>query len=195
MRVNLLQSWWPRSDDRVHDVGQQRTLTPHASFEAVVTNRSTTMPEASVPNSVLALGPKPRLSSDQRKPRRRRKHYKVSSLRGPEYVSQVQKQAAALLYEIADACPQLVGTWIKGNELRDWYFELTANEGWEAQGWISVAKALKDWTTSQRITRNGEKLTCYKVVAVSKPLKRRAAILSRAKLVATTSEPAKDTIA
>ncbi len=187
-------------EDPHRDDGQPPTLTPSASEvmarASIVTHRSTPTSEAAVLNPVPASSPKARLSPSRRKPRRRRKNYKVSSLRGPEHVSPAQEQAAALLYQIADACPQLVGSWIKKNELRDWYFELADLEGWEVQGWIGVAKALKEWTTSRRITRNGEKLTCYKVVAISKLLKRRAALLSRQTTsVTTTRGPAPDATA
>ncbi len=195
MRLNVLQSWWPRSDEQVRNDGEPAQVCP-----PIVSPGKGTEPVRSPRPTPLALDPAqardlsvcPAVpSSGKRKARPRRKQYKVAALRGRERSTPAQLQAAALLHQIADACPELIGSWVKKNELRNWYFELAALEGWEAQGWIRVAKALKEWTTSQRITRNGEKLTCYKVVAISMRLKRRAVQLSRqSNSSATTSDPA-----
>lgn len=189
MRLNVLQRLWHRPEEFEPELAASKPQV--LTLAEVVKDRPTPVSEAAVLNPVPASRPKAMLSPSRRKPRRRRKQYRLSSLRGREHVTPAQKQAAALLYQIADACPQLVGTWIRKDELRDWYFELAAQEGWQAQSWIRVAKALKEWTASRRITRNDEKLTCYKVVAISKPLKRRAAQLSRpSNAVATIGDPA-----
>lgn len=103
----------------------------------------------------------------------RRKKYKVERLYGVEKPTAAEVHAARLLLDIADGCPNFVGTWITKDELSRWYAELAVREGWDVQGWIPVAIALKTWTACAR----PKKRTSYLIPRPSPALRRRAALV------------------
>lgn len=102
----------------------------------------------------------------------RRKRYKVERLYGVQKPTTAEIHAARLLLDIADGCPHIVGTWITMAELSQWYAELATREGWEAQGWIPVARALTTWTARKR----PKKRTSYLIPRPTAALRRRAAL-------------------
>lgn len=116
----------------------------------------------------------PVLPTRQAKPRRPRKTYKVGSLENRETLTTAQLQAAVLLCEIVDAQPQRVGEWIRHEEIQARYTRLANSNNWVELSWIPIAIALKEWTTSERITRHGDKRMRYRIPRITPKLRRRA---------------------
>lgn len=178
MRLNVLQRWWPRPDEQVRNDGEPPQVcppivSPDKGAHPVRGQRPATMAsDAGYPRG-LPIGPTAPPPA-KRKGGPRRKQYKVAALRGRERSTPAQLHAAALLYQIANECPELVGSWIRQDELEAWYVEIAAQEGWPPQRWIPIARALKQWTRSRRITRHGKKHTHYRVGSITPALRRRA---------------------
>jgi len=114
--------------------------------------------------------------------RRKRKLAPIISLRGHEEPTEAQVQAAYLLYEMADEFPDIVRRSITREDLEQAYNDLVYFKGWSHQGWMRIAVAVKEWTTSQRRTKRGKKHTCYVLPRITPDLKARAALAGRLKL-------------
>jgi hypothetical protein len=169
MRLNVLQRWWPRSEEQSSDcVDQARPQRPALT---TVANRVAmpcryTTPETETSNPVIP--------ASQAKIRRARKAYKVGSLENRETLTTAKLQAALLLCEIADKQPQRVGEWVPHEEIEARYTELANRNNWTILGWIPISIAIKEWTQSERITRNRKKRTRYRIPRITPNLRRRA---------------------
>lgn len=73
--------------------------------------------------------------------------------------------AQALLGLIRDECPQKVGSFIPRSHLDRAYRELCDHEGWQALGWMAVARALGKLTRRRLLKRNGVRFVAYRLSA------------------------------
>ena len=177
MRLNVLQRWWLRLDEQAGDVGvlnacpQTVTLNPVPQPVPAYSPRPAS--EDRVQKRVREFCPTPP-SAKSKRPRRHKKHDTTSLWTDHDVPTIAEIHAAAVLHEIAAQRPHKIGKWVTRKELEDWYLKLAVQEGWEKQGWIPIAVALREWTSAKRIERREGKLTRYQIIPITPVLRRRA---------------------
>ena len=176
MRINVLQRWWPRVDEQNGDAGVSNARPQAVDLSAVVLKYSPRpASEDCVQNCVRENRQTPARAPAKSKRHRRHKKHDTASLWTDHDVPTIAEiQAAAVLHEIAAQRPHKVGKWVTRKELEDWYRKLAVQEGWEKQGWIPIAVALREWTSAKRIERSDGKLTRYQIIPITPALRRRA---------------------
>lgn len=202
MNLSVLKAYWPFSTRADVDVSERLPSAPQSMASTDLSESCPeTRPETTSVHTVLEACPKPcpstAVPNHQLDPRSnassstlspndacaspervktdkgsRRKRYKLGRLYGVEKPTTAEIHAARLLLDIADGCPHFIGTWITKDELSRWYAELALREGWEVQGWIPIARALKTWTSCER----PKKRTSYLISRPTVALRRRAAL-------------------
>lgn len=202
MNLSVLKAYWPFSTRADVDVSERLPSAPQSVASSDVSESCPeTRPETTSVHTALEACPKPcpstavanhqleqrsnaststlssndaGVSSQRAKTGKgpRRKRYKLSRIYGVEKPTTAEIHAARLLLDIADECPHFIGTWITKDELHRWYAELALREGWEVQGWIPIARALKTWTSCER----PKKRTSYLIPRPTVALRRRAAL-------------------
>lgn len=201
MKIAALKTYWPFSARADVDVDERHPAAPKSmassdvlrpcpeerpettSVYTVIESRLKSCPSTMAANhgrepcsNACTSTPAPndvRTSSQRPKTNKapRRKLYKVERIYGVQKHTTAEIHAASLLLDLADGCPHLIGSWVTKDELSRWYAELAVREGWDVQGWIPVAKALKAWTACER----PKKRTSYLIPRPTAALRRRAA--------------------